>query len=582
MVEAGDVVGGRYRLENLLGSGGFGAAWRAYDLRIGRIVVVKAGLAETEEAVRRFMREAHLAGALTHPNVAVVHDVGEFADDGRTVVYLVMEYVAGTDLAGLLERGLPGFAESVGWARQICSALAVAHDVGIVHRDIKPANVMVTESGVVKVLDFGIAKRWEGQTALTAEGFVVGSFPYMTPERWRGTGVDGRADLYALGCVLVELWTGRPAFTGQDPVELLTQHVTAEPPAPSKLRPGLPPGADRMVADLLAKDPADRPADAREVERRLAELVGTGSTVVVPPSRVPPVPGRRPYVAAGGFGQAVTPSGGGTGGTGGTSNGVSPAATDVRGQTRSRLDQLTELIQGRPYSSDTERQLRVFAGDTAQRLGPQDPATTAAELLHLGYVVRRSPEDPGPVLPRLAAVLERASETGLGPLDPAVLYARIDQAYGGLREFRRGRERHRTTTTAQRARRDALAPLLPDLAQGLPADDLQRREVCATVAQDSYALGDFEQAALLWDALVPLPPYTSSEPPSAERREAVLRHVRAAGEGGRPERALELLAELARFRPVDSGYTDLFWEEVGRLRSRYGRLAERRAGDRRM
>ncbi|MFF8592351.1 serine/threonine-protein kinase [Streptomyces sp. NPDC015220] len=562
MVGAGDVVGGRYRLQTPLGSGGFGTAWRAYDLRIERVVVVKTGAAESAEAVRRFVREAHLAGALTHPNVAVVHDVGEFTDGGRTVVYLVMEYVAGTDLAGVLARGLPGFAESVGWARQICAALAAAHDAGIVHRDIKPANVMVTEAGVVKVLDFGIAIRRDGGTALTAAGSVVGSLPYMAPERWRGTGVDGRADLYALGCVLVELWTGRPAFSGEDPVELLTRHVSAAPPVPSVLRPGLPPAADRLVADLLAKDPADRPADAREAERRLAELVGPGSTSLVGPGSTSAAPASRIPTETGprhGHGPGAE----------------SGAVTDDRAQARDHLARFAELVQERPYARDAERRLRAFAADTARRLGPRDPLTVAAELLHLGYVVRRGHGDPGPVLPRLAAVLQRAAPAGLGPLDPAVLYARIDQAYGGLREFRRGRERHREGTAAQRARRDALAPLLPDLMRGLPPGDPRRQEVCAAVAEDSYALKDYARAALLWDDLLP-PPRALSAPPTAKYREALLRHVRAAGEGGRPERALDLLAELSGFRPVESGYTDLFWEEVGRLRSRYERSARER------
>ncbi|MFG2394977.1 serine/threonine-protein kinase [Streptomyces lavendulae] len=555
MVEAGCVVGGRYRLENPLGSGGFGTAWRAYDLRIERVVVVKTGAAETGEAVRRFLREAHLAGALTHPNVAVVHDVGEFTDGGRTVVYLVMEYVDGTDLAGVLARCLPGFAESVGWARQICAALAAAHDVGIVHRDIKPANVMVTGAGVVKVLDFGIAMRWNGQTSLTATGFVVGSLPYMAPERWRGVGVDGRADLYALGCVLVELWTGRPAFSGRDAVELLTQHVSVAPPIPSVLRPGLPPAADRIVADLLAKDPADRPADARETERRLAALVGPGSTSASPAPDTPTEPRPRPCNGPG-------PS-------------ASPTVTDDRAQVRSQLAEFTTLVQERPNMRGIEKRLQAFVAECAQRFGPRDPVTVTAELLHLGYVVRRGLGDPGTVLPQLAAALERAAAAGLGPLDPTMLYARVDQAYGGLREFRRGRERYRKGTTARRARRDALASLLPDLLRGLPASDPRRWEVCSDVAADSYALKDYAQAASLWDGLLP-PLHTLSAPPTPEYREAVLRHAHAAGEAGRLERALDLLTELTLFRPVESGYTDLFWEEVERLRSRYERLAGQR------
>ncbi|MET8546539.1 serine/threonine-protein kinase, partial [Kitasatospora sp. NPDC004799] len=274
-MRVGDVLDGRYELVEKLGQGGFGVVWRAQDTRMGRPVAVKVighHGGDRAKAALRFVREAGAAGNLSHPNIVTVHDLGQCELGGEEVTYLVMELLTGRTLTEVLRAGVPEPALSLRWGRQISGALAAAHDAGMVHRDIKPDNVMITDAGHPKVLDFGIAQLDTGAGGLTTTGTIVGSPAYMAPERWTGGWVDGRADLYALGCVLVELFTGARPFGGDSTPVLMYQHLN-EPPAPlDPAQFGLPPQVAGLVAELLAKDPADRPADARTVERRLAEL----------------------------------------------------------------------------------------------------------------------------------------------------------------------------------------------------------------------------------------------------------------------------------------------------------------------
>jgi serine/threonine protein kinase len=297
-MRVGDVLGGRYRLDARIGQGGFGVVWKAFDLRIERDVAVKVGYLEGDESARRFAQEARLAGNLAHANIAVIHDVGTVAQGDRPLLYLVMEFVPGETLDDVLARGLPPLDQALEWVAQICGALAAAHDAGIVHRDIKPANVMITPAGVVKVLDFGIAKHQGASVALTAENVIIGSPRYMAPERWNGGETDSRVDLYAVGCILMELCTGRVPFPGDNWQWLLAQHVSAAPPVPSGVRPGLPVEIDRLVPALLAKLPDDRPQHARLVEQQLrairAGLLASPAPAPVPaPLPVPGAPGRR-------------------------------------------------------------------------------------------------------------------------------------------------------------------------------------------------------------------------------------------------------------------------------------------------
>jgi serine/threonine-protein kinase len=266
----GQLISGRYRLQTVLGRGGMAAVWRGIDERLGRPVAVKLlDKADTADPVmlQRFDREARTAGSLTHPNIVAVYDVGR--DNG--VPYLVMELIDGTSLATLLAGGPLPIDQAIDVARQICDALAVAHGQGIVHRDIKPANILLTTTGTVKVCDFGIARlTHQQQTDLTAPHTALGTSAYMAPEQAGGAGVDARADLYALGCVLYAMLTGHPPFTGDNPLTVLWQHQH-QPAAPvASVRPTTPTDLDVLIARLLAKKPADRPATATEVRDLLA------------------------------------------------------------------------------------------------------------------------------------------------------------------------------------------------------------------------------------------------------------------------------------------------------------------------
>ncbi|MFJ9773343.1 protein kinase [Kitasatospora sp. NPDC101157] len=299
-MRVGDVLDGRYELQEKLGQGGFGVVWRAQDTRMRRPVAVKVighHGGDHAKAALRFVREACAAGNLSHPHIVTVHDLGQSEAAGQEVTFLVMELLTGRTLTEVLRAGLPDPALSLRWGRQICGALAAAHDAGMVHRDIKPDNVMITDAGQLKVLDFGIAQLDTGVGGLTTAGTIVGSPAYMAPERWTGGRVDGRADLYALGCVLVELFTGARPFGGDSTPVLMYQHLNEPPPALDPAQFGLPPQVAGLVAELLAKDPQERPADARTVERRLAELAAAPGAVPVaavgpvgPVEAVPSVP----------------------------------------------------------------------------------------------------------------------------------------------------------------------------------------------------------------------------------------------------------------------------------------------------
>ncbi|WP_328791793.1 serine/threonine-protein kinase [Streptomyces sp. NBC_00273] len=273
----GALLEGRYRLERRLGAGGMGEVWQARDLRLDREVAVKVisrGVAGDHLLEERFRKEARTAAGLTHPRIVTVHDHGEVEVDGRPVLFLVMELVRGRPLTAVLRDHRSGAdpAAVVRWAVQICEGLAAAHRAGVVHRDIKPANIMVhgPAEADVTICDFGIARLAEETgTGLTATGAAIGTPTYMSPEQARGDRrIDGRSDLYSLGCMLYELLAGRPPFTGSG-LSVLSQHLTGEPAPIRDLRPAVPEELERLVLELLAKEPAARPADAEQVIDRL-------------------------------------------------------------------------------------------------------------------------------------------------------------------------------------------------------------------------------------------------------------------------------------------------------------------------
>ncbi|MEV7394808.1 PQQ-binding-like beta-propeller repeat protein [Streptomyces sp. NPDC091215] len=266
----GRLLRDRYRLQKRLGQGGMGQVWVAHDPVVDRLVAVKVLLEQPGADLgdtTLFLREAQTAGRLRHPNVITVHDAGQ-DDDGT--LFLVMELLAGRDLAGLLgQDGPPPVGRAVDWAAQIADALDAAHTAGVIHRDLKPANLMLAPTGTVTILDFGIARY---TATLTQASRVIGTLAYMPPERLRGKVGDGRGDLYSLGCLLHELLTGQPPFHGLEQVALIHAHLETVPPLPSTLRPGIPVGLDRLISELLAKDPAHRPATAADVRDRLRSL----------------------------------------------------------------------------------------------------------------------------------------------------------------------------------------------------------------------------------------------------------------------------------------------------------------------
>ncbi|TDC08632.1 serine/threonine protein kinase, partial [Streptomyces sp. 8K308] len=256
--------------------------WEARDESLRRPVAVKVvsalagGGGRAEEARARFLREARITAALQHPNIVTVHDLGETATPEGTTPFLVMELLRGRGLDAVIRRGPVEGTAAARWGAGICDALAEAHAAGILHRDIKPANVLVTNSGGVKVLDFGIARAADPSTTedrLTHTGFLVGTAAYMPPEQARGN-PERRSDLYALGCVLFELLTGRPPFTAPDPLGYLTAHLHDAPPAPSGVTPGVSAAWDRVVLRLLAKDPEQRYDSAAALADELRRLGG--------------------------------------------------------------------------------------------------------------------------------------------------------------------------------------------------------------------------------------------------------------------------------------------------------------------
>ncbi|MEU9110771.1 protein kinase [Streptomyces sp. NPDC048483] len=272
----GGLVGdGRYRLTRRLGRGGMAEVFAAEDVRLGRTVAVKllrADLAEDPVSKARFTREAQSVAGLNHHAVVAVYDSGEDFVAGNTVPYIVMELVEGRTIRDLLlNADAPPPDQALIIVSGVLEALAYSHQHGIVHRDIKPANVIITHSGAVKVMDFGIARALHGaQSTMTQTGMVMGTPQYLSPEQALGKTVDTRSDLYATGCLLYELLALRPPFTGETPLSVVYQHVQDMPVPPSEVAEAVPPELDGLVMRSLAKDPDDRFQTAEEM-RGLAQ-----------------------------------------------------------------------------------------------------------------------------------------------------------------------------------------------------------------------------------------------------------------------------------------------------------------------
>ncbi len=276
-----------YRIESKLGTGGMGVVYKAVDSRLNRTAAIKILGASgfSAEREKRFVQEAKAASSLNHANIVTIYDIDTQDVDGKPIHYIAMEYVAGETLDHLIGRKGLGVRTALKYAAQIADALASAHAVGIVHRDLKPSNVMVTPQGVVKVLDFGLAKLNEEDQAdafaetvhgdgapLTEAGTILGTVAYMSPEQADGKRVDARSDIFSFGSVLYEMVTGRRAFSGGSKLSSLSAVLHTEPQPPSQSVPDIPPELERIIARCLKKDPARRWQSMADVKVALDEL----------------------------------------------------------------------------------------------------------------------------------------------------------------------------------------------------------------------------------------------------------------------------------------------------------------------
>ena len=284
---------GTYEILAPIGAGGMGEVYRARDSRLGREVAIKVlprDLASTPEIIARFEREARLISSLNHPNICIVHDVGHEGDD----FYLVMEMIEGESLADRIQRGPLPIGDVLRFGIQIADALDRAHRAGIVHRDLKPGNVMLARSGA-KLLDFGLARSGGPMAGtasginsptmsrpLTAEGSIVGTFQYMAPEQLEGKESDERTDIWAFGCVLYEMATGKRAFAGKSQASLISAIMGTEPAPISQVAPLTPPALERLVKACLAKDADERVQTAHDVKLQLQWIAEGGSQAGVP------------------------------------------------------------------------------------------------------------------------------------------------------------------------------------------------------------------------------------------------------------------------------------------------------------
>lgn len=269
------MVNDRYRLGDVIGTGGMSEVYRATDSLLGRDVAIKMLRPEMARDVNfreRFRKEAQNSGRLNHPNIVAVYDTGEADEDGMAIPYIVMELVHGRTLRDLVrEDGPLSPREAAQVLIPVAHALQASHDAGIIHRDVKPANIMITNTGQVKVMDFGIARALDDSTsAMTQTSAVIGTAQYLSPEQAQGKPADARSDVYALGCVLYEAVTGHAPFEGETPFAVAYQHVQEEPNAPSEsldpdsLTPTERVNLDAVVLTSMAKDPMDRYQSAQE------------------------------------------------------------------------------------------------------------------------------------------------------------------------------------------------------------------------------------------------------------------------------------------------------------------------------
>jgi eukaryotic-like serine/threonine-protein kinase len=299
---------GPYEVESLLGAGGMGEVYRARDTRLDRIVAIKvllSGLTASSDLRARFEREARAISALSHPHICALYDVGRVGEAD----YLVMEYLEGETLADRIARGPLPLSQVLRYGAEIAAALHHAHRAGITHRDLKPGNVMITSSGV-KLLDFGLAKLanqqriFSDQSApatvvhpITAEGAIVGTLTYMSPEQLEGRTVDHRTDIFSLGCIVYEMAAGQRPFGGSSQMSVIAAILSADPVPLRSLQPAAPPALERIILSALEKNPEERWQTAHDVARQLRWLTDSSTSVEGLRAAVP-APARRRWLIA--------------------------------------------------------------------------------------------------------------------------------------------------------------------------------------------------------------------------------------------------------------------------------------------
>ena len=270
-LEEGALVNRRFRLEKKIGQGGMGAVWKATDLELDEIIAIKFLAAQLvdEEALGRFKQEVSLSRQFNHPNIIRLYDIGTCADQK----YITMELLSGHDLGEVMQQAPLDFDRGLGLLAQACYALQVVHERGVIHRDIKPDNFFITNEGVLKVMDFGIAKRHSASRGLTRAGMMAGTPQYMAPEQANNfAGVTHLADLYALGCIAYQMFAGTVPFDAEEVMPILVAHMTEAPEPPSRRNPAIPAELETVILKLLAKKPEVRVQSCRELASILSGI----------------------------------------------------------------------------------------------------------------------------------------------------------------------------------------------------------------------------------------------------------------------------------------------------------------------